>query len=385
MDIKKIKGIQTKNHYSKDSLASMVARAGSGNTILFIGAGYSLGCENINESPVPLARSLSKKICNLGKFEEDEDLAFSADYYLKYNEPADLINLLKEHYLINKVAKHHEEISKIDWRRVYTTNYDNCFELSSGKIGKEVLPITLEDSPAKYFRRRDVCVHINGAIQLLDNETIENSFKLSESSYTNSDAFSDSSWLYRFKKDLDICSQIIFIGYSLYDMEVKRLLVDSESIKNKTYFITGKDISTKEHHRMSVFGEVFPIGVESFGEILAESTKEPLPNSLEYLSSLQKKKIRFDTDFGDSDIRDFLLRGKLSSNYIASSLTTGNNIYAIQREQCGEILEALKSTNAVVVYGSLANGKTVLLKQVSAHLLLEESLIYTVKDEEADY
>lgn len=198
MDMKEIKGVDVTKNFDSDALESVIAKAYAGNTLLFIGAGFSLGSKNMNDTPMPLAKELSKDICKLGDFEADDDLAYSADYYLKYNSPEPLIGLLIDHFSIREVKRYHENIASLDWRRVYTTNYDNCYELAAGKSGKVISPITLEDSPSNNFRRRDICVHINGAIQLLDGESLENSFKLSESSYTNSDAFSDSSWLYRF-------------------------------------------------------------------------------------------------------------------------------------------------------------------------------------------
>jgi len=380
-----LKGIKVKNSYDKDSLESVISKVYAENTLLFIGAGFSLGSKDQTEESVLLAKDLSIKICKLGDFDEDEDLAYSADYYLKYHDASALIGLLKNCFTVKDVSPSHEKIARVNWRRVYTTNYDNCFELASGKVGKVISPITLEDSPAKYFRSRDICIHINGAIQLLDNESLEKSFKLTESSYTNSDAFSDSSWAYRFKKDLEVCSQIIFVGYSLYDMEIKRLLISNEAIKGKTFFVTRENVSNKEHHRISSFGEVFPIGINKFAELIEKNKPKELPKGIDYLSSLQREEIKYEAEFSDSDVRDFLLRGKLNSDYIASSLTSDNDTYAIRRKQISESLDIFNSTNIIVIHGALANGKSVLARQIASQLLLEGKLVYTVKDEEADY
>jgi hypothetical protein len=385
MDIAYLKGLKVNDNYDQEALKLAILKSYSGNTLLFLGAGFSLDCQNNKKIPIPHASKLSRDICDLGEFEKDDDLAYSADYYLKYNEPSKLIGLLKDRFYINEVKPYHEKIAKINWRRVYTTNYDNCFELSAGKAGKAITPITLEDSPTTYFRSRDTCVHINGSVQLLDNESLEKTFKLSESSYTNSDAFSDSSWSYRFKKDIEICSQIIFIGYSLYDMEVKRLLVSDDNIKRKTIFITKENVSTKEHHRLSAFGEVFPIGVEKFGNLVEKMKPLDLPKGIDYLDSLVKENMSYEDQFVDSDIRDFILRGKTSASYIASSLTANKTPLAIQRKQVAESLKIFNSTNILIIYGALANGKSVLARQVVSSLLLENKLVYTIRDEEANY
>lgn len=386
MDIHNLEKLDVKSNYNQELLNTIIEKAHAGNTILFIGAGFSLGSINKIGRPVPLAKDLSIEICKLGGFEEDDDLAYSADYYIKYKDPSELVGLLKKYFDIKSVSAHHKSIAQIDWRRVYTTNYDNCFELAAGNVNKVISPVTLDNSTSHYFRSRNICVHINGAIQTLDNASLEHSFKLSESSYTNSDAFAESSWAYRFKTDIGLCSQIIFVGYSLYDMEIKRLLVNNDDIKKKTFFITQEGVTAKEHHRLSAFGEVFPIGVEHFGHLLENSVPQTIPDDINYLSSLKRQQITFEETYRDSDIRDFLLRGKSTLSYIASSLTSANSIpYAIQREQVNETLKILKSKNIVILNGSLANGKSIIAKQVMSSLILEGKLAYIVKDNEANY
>ena len=291
---------------------------------------------------------------------------------------------MKKNFVITETEKYHEDIARVSWRRVYTTNYDNCYELAAGKAGKVMTPITLEDNLASYFRNRDICIHINGTIHLLNRNSLNKSFKLSESSYISSDAFSDSSWLYRFKKDLDICSQIVFVGYSLYDIEIKKLLVDGDSIKKKTFFITHDSISQKDYYRLFNYGEVFPIGVKAFGELLTKLQPEKHPE-IKYLSSLQKEELSYGSEFGDADIRDFLLRGKVNHQHIATSLTSAKKTYAIQREQVPELLDVLRNENIIVIHGSLANGKSILARQCISFLMMEDKLVYTIKDEESDY
>ena len=385
MDIKAIKNINTINSYDANALDALVAKAHAGNSLLFIGAGFSLGSTNAINKPMPLASELSKQICNLGSFEEDEELSFSADYYLKHNHPEALINLLKKYFTVADVKDYHKHIANVNWRRVYTTNYDDCFELAAGLVKKKVYPFAFEDNASDNFSRKDLCVHINGAIQSLNNETIEKSFKLSESSYANPHAFSNSLWSYRFKKDLDACSQIVFVGYSLYDAEIKRLLVENRDIKRKTFFITSNDISKKEHHKLSAFGEIFPIGVKVFGDKISAYVRPEIPNSLDYFVALEKQELNYREDFSDSDIRNFLLRGKMDLEKIASSLTARDKLYSVAREQIDEIIDKFEHSDAVVIHGSIANGKSVTAEQVTARLLIEGRLVYKIYDDEAKY
>lgn len=382
-----IKGISTKENYDKDALSTVIAKIYAGETLLFIGAGFSIGSTNANanKSSPPLASDLSKEICIAGGFDIETDLAYSADYFLRYNDPDILVNLLTDNYTITDVCEFHKVISAQNWRRVYTTNYDNCYELASSRENIITFPVTLADSPAKYFRSRNICIHINGSIQSLSDTTLEKSFKLTDSSYTNSDAFSDSSWSYRFKKDLEVCTQIVFIGYSLADMEVKRLLVDSEYIKNKTFFVTKENPSTKEHHRLSQYGEVFPVGVEQFAQILLDGKPDEMPKDVDYYSSLRAIKLAEHTDFNDNDIRDFLLRGKDSIEYHASALTSAGSKYSVARVDVEKAFDILEKENILFIHSALANGKTVFTKQLIAHLILRGEPVFNIFDGEGDY
>ena len=74
------------------------------------------------------------------------------------------------------------------------------------------------------------CVHINGYIGNLTESTLNTSFKLSESSYMRPEGFLNSPWYTIFKRDLERASAIIFAGYSLYDIDIKRILVSNSDI-----------------------------------------------------------------------------------------------------------------------------------------------------------
>ncbi|ELI1841417.1 SIR2 family protein [Vibrio fluvialis] len=386
MDITTLRNIDTSASYDKDSLLDVIARAHAGNTILFLGAGFSMGCTNRTDNDIPLAKQLSRDICRLGNFEEDDDLTFSADYYLKFSDASELIELLRQQFTVASVSKAQRNIAKVDWRRVYTTNYDNAYEMAASNEGKHINSLTLNDNPSRHFKDSNVCIHINGSINQLDEDSLEKSFKLTESSYTNSDAFSDSSWEYRFRKDIEVCNQIIFVGYSLYDMEVRRLLVNSEDVIRRTFFITRTDISRKEHHRLSSFGEVFPIGVDAFAEALDKNTPEELPVDINYLSAFKHEILtEDDTQYSDSDIRDFLLRGNSENKWIASSLTSTGYLYSIQREQAQEALRALEKHDTIVLHGSLANGKSVIIRQIISMLTIKGEAVFTIKDRDAKY
>ena len=59
--------------------------------------------------------------------------------------------------------------------------------------------------------------------------------------------------------------------------------------------------------------------------------------------------------------------------------------FAVERNSVNEALSILKEKNVVVIHGSLANGKSTILDQIIASLLIEGKQVYTIKDKEGDY
>jgi hypothetical protein len=197
------------------SVTELLDRIASGKAILFTGAGFSIGSKNVDQESLPRAIDLAKRICELGSFQEDDDLRFAADYFLENCDKDKLIAMLKKMFTLSDVTEGQINICKANWRRCYTTNYDKSIELASAKAGKLVECIDLEHKPNEHFKKKGICIHLNGSIDSLNEDSIEKGFKLSTSSYISADSFVGSHWYYPFKQDLERCSAIVFVGYSM--------------------------------------------------------------------------------------------------------------------------------------------------------------------------
>lgn len=139
----------------------------SGNGILFAGAGFSKKTTNINGLEPPLSWELSHKICDLmPDFEKDDDLMYVSDYYIKNNyDNNKLIKILKENFTIKNISQEHKDICNLNWKRVYTTNYDNTIKLAYTENGKDLQTISANDDESKNYNKNDnLCIHINGQI-----------------------------------------------------------------------------------------------------------------------------------------------------------------------------------------------------------------------------
>ena len=113
--------------------------------------------------------------------------------------------------------------------------------------------------------------------------------------------------------------------------------------------------------------------------------RSDIPDKLNYLESLEKQELSYDGDFSDSDVRDFLLRGRVELNSIAASLTARDKLYSVVRLQVDEIIQCFDSVDVAVIHGAIANGKSVVADQVAARLLLQGEFVYKIRDDEAKY
>ena len=164
----------------------------TGKAILFCGAGFSMSTTNIEDNNPPLARQLSKEISNLGKFNESDNLKYTSDRYINENKDdlSELVQLLKKRFSIKKTPQEHINIMSYPWRRIYTTNYDDAIEVAAKSASIHLDSICIDDSSKDFFKRNDLCVHINGFINGLTEEKLRDDYlKLSKSSYFSTNSF----------------------------------------------------------------------------------------------------------------------------------------------------------------------------------------------------
>jgi hypothetical protein len=352
----------------------------SGKAILFTGAGFSFGCKNIKNEALPNAKSLAKIISNFGGFNEDEDLAYAADRYLKEKpERLPLIELLKNTFTITKTTESHQNICKLPWMRCYTTNYDNSVEVGGLEISKR-FDTAFVDIPPSEYPKNNLVVHINGSIAFLTPTTLNTSFKLTESSYNSPKGFQQSAWYHNFNSDLSRCSAIVFIGYSLYDIDIKRILSHHENLD--IYFVTKPDLEEKEKYTFSQYGFILDCGVEAFGKLVSTIDTSRAEQTLAALSkckySEKNRKVR------DIDIEKLFIFGTLDEVLIEESIVGKNKeSYFFSRSVLEDIEKSITKQHIIITSG-LGNGKSCLLRQLVPFLLNKSHNVYVIEDPDAD-
>jgi hypothetical protein len=368
--------------------SELVGRISTGQAILFTGAGFSYLTKNINDEEPFAAKDLAIEICKLGGFPLDEDLRFATDYYIENNNISELIQFLKKKYTITQTHSTHNDICSARWRRFYTTNYDKSIEIASGNVGKLVECIDVSYPTDTYYKKESLCVHLNGSIDSLTEESIETTFKLSTSSYISSDSFTKSDWHYYFKKDLERCSAIVFVGYSMYDIEIQKILFENSDFKDKTYFVTRDNPQPKTSFTLSKFGSIVPIGVEGFAKLISENLEVINGYDSEYhLQSLAQYELSHDkVDIRDADVETMIMFGYVNSASIDDAVLGDQIIPSlVVRESLDLVKEFVANGKSVVVYSDMGNGKSILVSQIHSYLTANSYECYYVNDIEGDY
>lgn len=370
------------------SLEIFLSRISTGKAVLFTGAGFSLNTKNLNGKEPPLAKELAREIAKLGEMEPSDNLMYVSDYYLSYKSKPSLLNLLKNNFVLNEVSEDHISICSIPWKRSYTTNYDNAIEISNRKNGRNIESLCVEDNPNDYIHIGDICLHINGKIENSTVEDLESNIKLSNSSYISADCFTSSNWFYHFKRDLESCTALVFVGYSLYDLDIQRFLFDNPSIKERTYFVTRKDATHEETYFLGKFGHVLAIGVDGFGNLTQENKSTILDQQYEdYTESLVKYENTFDdTNIRDAEVERFILHGDIKQSHIDKAISTTQSIpYFINRNYVQEVCDLINDGNNVILISELGNGKSIILKSVVANLTKNGVDTFILEDDGGDY
>lgn len=106
-----------------------------GEGIAFLGAGFSVDATNIIGKKLKDASELSKELCSELDIKANRNLSDVSDFYMEMvtDGPRKMVEKLVDYYRCNTVEDEHKIIASLPWKRVYTTNYDNVFELASNK------------------------------------------------------------------------------------------------------------------------------------------------------------------------------------------------------------------------------------------------------------
>lgn len=335
-----------------------------GNAMLFAGAGFSDGAINIRDKPFlksyELAKYLADKSGITGTVPSLDD---TADAFIEMHGEEALIGEIQNEYTSKVITDTHIQLGNLPWKSVYTTNYDDVIEEAYKANSRNIIPITASDDPFRTSKKQALCIHLNGYVHKLNLDTICTELKLAETSYISSE-LAQSPWATSFRADIRFAQAVFFIGYSLYDLDIKRVLHELTPIKDKCFFILGKSPDETTIRRAKRFGKAYMMPIGEFADYIQKKRRGYIPKKQgdftisikEHFPNQTRTKI---TDQGFSNL---LLFGIRNQNMMFESRTT-QQPYILFRSKCDVVLQSLEEEqNLIAVCSELGNGKSLFLE-----------------------
>lgn len=365
-------------------LDEAIAYAIEGNALLFLGAGFSTGAENMAGRAFPLGSSLCERLIEDGKIdvtgdseEDQKDLGYISERYLQVNTRQDLLSFLRNEFICKKYSDTHRTISQVTWKRIYTTNYDNIVESASLALGLRRESIDPDKRSSDVLEYSNSIIHMNGYIGNVTEEKLDSTFKLLTSSYQKR-TIPDSDWAISLHNDIQNAKCLIFIGYSLdYDLELQQIFAASKDITDKCVFIT-KNPSRRELTNMQRFGTTEDIGVDGFAARLEASALSYHPVKKVYemrcLEKVDADNIDPAVSVNDKSVTDLFFNGSIEMKNIFS---IHRPQYIVERGCCQEIEKYITTDyRAVIVHSDIGNGKSVILRELESLLTVKGTVFY---------
>ena len=367
-------------------LHTAIKHAIDGTAVLFLGSGASVGATPIVGEKFLTGRELAVELSGFaGLKPPSEDLNFAAQRYRKVVSDAKLVELLQGYFSASTVTESHRRLSEIRWHGIYTTNYDNVIERAFSERKRKLVPLTPDQDTRYHTSHKNGILHINGYIDTLTPSTLGTSFKLTNTSYLT-EAFANSNWSFVFRRNLETARAIIFLGYSMYDIDIQRIMFGGDALKDKTIFIeqAGKSKEEVESSLQIDFGEVFPIGLEGFWNEYDIISKSYIPEDLSstYFAFEEIQPQANPEPLRDDDVFAMLLAGNARADIVWSTITGSlTTPYYIVREQISKSMAAInQGARNIVVTSDLANGKTLFCLGLCCNLASQGYRVFWLKD-----
>ncbi|MCQ2308186.1 MAG: SIR2 family protein [Bacteroidales bacterium] len=349
-----------------------------GNSVLFVGSGFSIGAENISGTPLPTGDGLAKLLYEeCGESSDGGNLLDASELYIDKFGALAIVEYLKKMFTIKEITSEQKLITSLPWKRVYTTNYDNIIELGYNLSGRKIYPKVLTDSCRELTDKSKLCVHLNGYIERLDDSSLDSEFKLTDRSYTATD-FVDSEWIALFDSDLKTADAIFFIGFSMNsDLDIKRVVFSDPELFQKCFFVVWDQEKKPVVRVLENYGAVLPINVKGFVDEYKTVTPKTVRLTTNYRCFNLVKDICEPAEIIDKDVHNLLTLGTVGNEKLATSLTYPDKKYYIDRTAIYDVYDKIeKGATRLLIHSDIANGKTLALMGIEILLTRKKYKVY---------
>ena len=346
-------------------LGQAIKLALNGNALLFVGSGFSGSAKNVAGDLIPNGSQFADLLA--GELEDDDgtrDLDIIAEMYLSAHGPEKLAKRIIDLFTVKDVTQEHIAIANVPWHRIYTTNYDNVIETASAAADKSIVSATLVDAQRTLVRNSTWCVHLNGFVGRVETGSANLGITLTNSSYLTK-TVADSTWSATFRRDIDFVSAVIFIGYSVYDIDIARILYSMPDGFDKCVFVSEENPSKVLNTKVKQLGRLAPVGLDGFVRSLREVEKTFSPAQLEPIyHAFERQELPSGEPggFRDEYAFDLFLKGEARQPFIYGAVSdSADQPYYLVRDHLREMLDSVRAgVRNLLVHSSLGNGKTLL-------------------------
>lgn len=348
---------------------SSITHIDPSGSILFLGAGFSIGATNIDGTQLPSSQDLRNEFSSmLGVSPNDYPLDTLVEE-VHSRDDLDLYQILYRTFTVENLQPHQALILSLPWRRIYTTNFDDTVEYHHSSNHNTVPSYTTSEPKPRILQHGSI-IHLHGAIRATTEDTVLEQLVLSESAYIRQQ-FEKSPWYDEFVRDLRFCESCFFIGYNLRDLHISAILLQDPVLRGKTYFITKSDPDDILLNRIRPFGDVLPIGAEGFSELCKTLPKPPRsvdPHSLKafkYIDPLRDKRTLVPPT--PIEILNLVTFGTFNFARCLSTLPEAS--YVVPRQALAErSITELDTVRCLLVHSYIGNGKSI-FAYILAHSL----------------
>ena len=343
--------------------------------MLFVGAGVSFLSRNMEDENLPDGASLVDILLEQPRGKGSKHpLDRIADHVVR-NKGVDFVyDLLKRKLTVKSVDSKLTVLYDLPWRRIYTTNYDNAIETAI-RGARAISRITLENETAD--AGPGSIIHLNGSILDVSPASLQSGLTLTEYSYATSKLL-DSEWFKFFLRDIRSARAIIFVGYSLSDLDIQRALITEEAFVRKSFFFISPSADQLEIDAISDYGALVPGGIDTLvSEIeLVSSDYDGVRFSSAFiaLAEVSPSSMMDSGTLHAQKLTDQLVYGRLpESEVLHDENVFGSQPFLVLRRQDQTAIDALRRGpwRDILYIGELASGKTASALNLAAHLIDE--------------
>ncbi|MDH7793400.1 SIR2 family protein [Ochrobactrum sp. AN78] len=344
----------------------------AGTSILFLGAGFSAEATNTGDEEIKDVTALITYL--LGKVgipsADDYDLDTAAEEFQKvYGDEATMVALHKN-FRTKAYSADQAMVVTQPWRRIYTTNYDDVVETICSDSRKPLTKHSVSDPVSQPMPGTTQLLHIYGDVGKASAQEFAKAFLLSERQRDNS-PFLNSPWMRAFQNDMLAASSVIFVGFSLSDIDIRRLLgLLPREVLHKIHFIVRPDTKRPVLTRMGRFGTAHAIGLSSLAAHLGvQRPGAPVTSYATLPVSMHEVFFtpRMSASVSATDIERLFISGAPNlEKFSQADISTEPGSYTISRSRNAYARAGNNASGAmpILVNSDAGNGKTIFADQI---------------------